>query len=305
MFGAPLVLMKRGRGAELTEFGKKLIWADKRIAARLTPILHTLESELDAQLARIFASAPVVLRIHASHGFAVAALRDYLIDRRDLVELKYMGSQEALASLSRNECDLAGFHVPMGKLEDEALKFYAPWLKDSSLRIIHLATRQQGMIVMPGNPKSIKTLRDLTRSGVCFVNRQPGSGTRILLDMLLKEQHIDEEQIIGYENNEYTHAAIAAYIASGMADAGFGIETAARQFKLDFVPVAIERYFLATRRRTLNTPRVKQVIDILRTKEFKSKVNDLPGYNAERCGLMLTVAEAFASLKKRAKPAKK
>ena len=304
-FGAPLVLMKRGRGAELTEFGKKLIWADKRISARLTPILHTLESELDSELARAFSTSPVVLRIHASHGFAVAALRDYLNEQQYPVELKYMGSQEALASLSRNECDLAGFHVPVGKLEGVALKFYDPWLKDASLRIIHLATRQQGLMVMPGNHKQLKSLKDLTRPGVRFVNRQPGSGTRMLLDLMIKEQHLDEKAIVGYENNEYTHAAIAAYIASGMADAGFGIETAAKQFKLDFIPIMVERYFLGTHRRTLNTTHVKQVTEILETKVFKARVNALPGYNADHCGSVLNVAETFSSLGKRTKTTKK
>ncbi len=302
--GMPVVLMKRGRGAELTELGRKLLWADKRIAARLTPMLQTLESELDTELARTFSIAPVGLRVHASHGFAIAALRDVLIEEKFPVDLKYMGSQEALASLSRKECDIAGFHVPTGKLETAALAFYDSWLGDATLRIINLATRQQGLMVMQGNPKNLKTLSDLKRADVRFVNRQSGSGTRMLLDMLLKQQQIKEIDIVGYENNEYTHAAIAAYIASGMADVGFGIETAARQFKLDFIPIAMERYFLATHKRSLNMTSVKQVIDILNTREFKHVVNQLPGYNAERCGSVYTVAETFSSLTKRAKVVK-
>lgn len=304
-FGMPIVLMKRGRGAELTELGQKLLWADKRIAARLMPILHTLESELDAELARTFTSTPVILRIHASHGFAVAALRDFLTARQLTVELKYMGSREALASLSRNECELAGFHAPVGKLEAPALDFYDTWLKDATLRIINLATREQGLIIRPGNPQNLKTLSDLIQPGLHFVNRQPGSGTRMLLDLLLKQHNLDGKDITGYENNEYTHAAVAAYIASGMADAGFGIETAARQFKLEFIPVATERYFLATHRRSLNTPSVKEVVEVLNTKEFKNKVNELPGYNADRCGSVFTVAETFSSLNKRPKAADK
>jgi molybdate transport repressor ModE-like protein len=304
-FGMPIVMMQRGRGAELTELGRKLLWADKRISARLTPLLHTLESELDAELAHTFSVAPQVLRIHASHGFAVAALRDFLIERKFPVDLKYIGSQEALASLSRNECDLAGFHVPTGKLESAGLGFYESWLKDATLRIVHLATRQQGLMVMRGNPKRLLALPDLKRPGIRFVNRQPGSGTRMLLDVLLRQNNLNEKEIVGYENNEYTHAAIAAYIASGMADVGFGVETAARQFKLDFIPIATERYFLATRKWALNNVPVKTVIDILNTKEFKHIVNQLPGYNAESCGSVCTVADTFSSLKKRAKISKK
>jgi molybdate transport repressor ModE-like protein len=297
VFGAPIVTMTRGRGAKLTPLGEKLLWADKRIAARLSPILETLASELEVELERALSHDASILRVSASHGFAVAALRDVLVEGEFAVELKYVGSQDALASLTRAECDMAGFHVPVGDVESAALNFYEPWIRAPDLRVIHLATRRQGLMVAPGNPKRIIGLKDLTRKHIRFVNRQTGSGTRILLDLLLKQEGMQGEGIVGYETSEYTHAAVAAYIASGMADTGFGIETAARNFKLDFVPIATERYFLACSRDALEAPNIKRVRAILESGEFKARVNKLPGYDATHCGEVTDAASAFASLK--------
>lgn len=299
VFGAPLVTMTRGRGAKLTALGEKLLWADKRIAARLSPILDTIASELEAELERVLSVDPHILRVSASHGFAVAALRDRLVEQEFPIELKYVASQEALASLTRSECDLAGFHVPVGEVEGAALEFYEPWIRTPGLQVIHLATRRQGLMVAPGNPKRIAGLQDLGRRNVRFVNRQLGSGTRMLLDLLLKQHGLRGEAIAGYDTSEYTHAAIAAYIASGMADTGFGIETAARNFKLHFVPVATERYFLACSRDALEQPNIKHVRKIMESSDFKARVNQLPGYSAEECGKIMDVNAAFASLRAR------
>lgn len=299
VFGAPLVTMTRGRGAKLTALGETLLWADKRIAARLSPILDTLASELESELERVLAHDPSLLRVSASHGFAVSALKDRLVEDEFPIELKYVASKEALASLARSECDLAGFHVPLGDVEEAALAFYEPWIRTPGLKVIHLATRRQGLMVAPGNPKRVVGLNDLVRSNVRFVNRQVGSGTRMLLDLLLKQHGLKGESIAGYETSEYTHAAIAAYIASGMADTGFGIETAAKNFKLHFVPVATERYFLACSKDTLDTTNIKTVRAILESAEFKARVNRLPGYSAERCGEVMDATSAFASLKTR------
>ena len=116
-------------------------------------------------------------------------------------------------------------------------------------------------MLAPGNPKSILALADLARPDVRFVNRQFGSGTRILLDLLLKRASVDSGDISGYDTGEFTHSGVAAYIASGLADAGFGVETAARRFKLDFVPVASERYFLVCEDDALTSPLVTRIAD--------------------------------------------
>ncbi len=156
-----------------------------------------------------------------------------------------------------------------------------------------LATRRQGLIVSPGNPKGIQTLADLSRADIRFVNRQPGSGTRMLLDLMLDKAGIDGARITGYESGEFTHAAVAAYVASGMADAGVGVEAAAKRFDLGFVPLAGERYFFLCAKTALKTPALQSVIDTLCNPDFRNLVNALPGYDALRCGEVMAIEEAF------------
>ena len=293
LFGQPLLVMERGKGSQLTALGERLVWAQRRIQARLAPALDTLASELSAEIGKLLSAAPSPLRIHASHGFAVQALHELLLRSGSTHELKYCGTAEALASLGQGGCEVAGFHVPMGAFEAEAVAHYRPWLQSGQHRVIQLARRRQGLMVAPGNPKRIYEIADLARPGVRFINRQPGSGTRFLLDLLLRAEGIDPATIRGYEQCEYTHAAVAAYVASDMADAGFGVEVPARQFKLEFIPTQVERYFLLCDEKTLETPAVREVLAILRSEDYQSAVNQLPGYRAEGAGQVAGLEESF------------
>ncbi|MDB5806657.1 MAG: transcriptional regulator, LysR family [Betaproteobacteria bacterium] len=293
LFGAPLVNMARGKSATLSPLGEKLVWADRRIAARLSPVLDSLASELEVEIERALSKAPPVMRIHASHGFAVEALRGFLMRAQIPVDLKYRGSTEAVATLASGGCDIAGFHVPIGEFEARTVAHYARWIDPATQTLINLATRRQGLMVARGNPKKIYGLKDLAREDMRFVNRQQGSGTRILFDMLLEQAGIDQARIHGYDEGEYTHAAVAAYIASGMADAGFGIETPARQFNLEFLPLQTERYFLLCKNDTLEQPQVQRMLEIVRGAEYHAAVNALPGYNGERAGSVESITEAF------------
>lgn len=291
--GAPLLRMERGKGSTLTPLGEKLVWAGHRISARLTPLLESLASELEVEIRRVLVSDRAVLRVHSTHGFAVEKMVETLSASEVAVERKYVGSQEAVASLHDGACDLAGFHVPEGEFESIAIGHYVRWFDLAENRIIHIATRRQGLMIAPGNPLKIYDLRDLTRSGVRFINRQLGSGTRFLLDCLLERAGIEASRIAGYEHGEYTHAAVAAYVASGMADAGLGIETPARRFKLDFLPMVRERYFLMCDEASLATSQLKATLAILRSPEYREYVNQLPGYTADRCGEVDTLQAAF------------
>lgn len=291
--GAPLLRMERGKGSTLTPLAEKLVWAGHRIAARLTPTLQTLASELEVEIGRVLAAERDLLRVHASHGFAIEKLLDTLVAGQIAIERKYLGSQETVASLHDGACDLASFHVPVGEFEQRALDHYARWLDPADSRVIHLATRRLGLMVAPGNPQKIYDMSDLARSDVRFVNRLRGSGTRFLLDCLLEKAGVDVERITGYEQGEYTHAAVAAYVASGMADVGFGVEPPARRFKLDFQPVVTERYFLLCREPTLTKPSMRAALTILRDPAFQESVNQLPGYSAIRCGEVATLPRVF------------
>lgn len=294
LFGGPLIAKTRGRGSALTPLAQQLVWANRRIAARLSPTLESLASELEIELKKLIDASASVLRLYASHGFAVAALRDFLDEHGVRHDLKYCGSLEAVAALAAGDCDIAGFHVPIGEFERETVARFAGWLDPQRHCLIHLAVRTQGLFVAPGNPKAIVDLQDLTRPGVRFVNRQVGSGTRLLLDLLLKARGIDPERIDGYSNGEFTHAAVAAYIGSGMADVGFGVETAARRFGLDFVPVLKERYFFAIEQEKLHSPVMAQAAAALASGSFRQRVDALPGYDGTLTGQILTLPEAFA-----------
>ncbi|NRF70723.1 helix-turn-helix transcriptional regulator [Aquincola sp. S2] len=293
LFGDPLVVMERGKGSRLTPLGEKLVWADRRIQARLTPMLDSLASELGAEIGKLLAPLPALLRIHASHGFAVATLQRFLADAQVPNDLKYCSSVEALAALRNGACDIAGFHVPIGEFEAPVLEHYRSWLNARTQKLITIATRRQGLMVARGNPKKIYSPADLVRPGVRFINRQAGSGTRLLLDLRLRSLAIDPLRIAGYEQVEFTHAAVAAFVASGMADVGYGVETPARQFKLDFIPDQIERYFLLCDERSLAAPVVQALLEVLRGAAFREAVDQLAGYQADDCGRVLEIGEAF------------
>jgi molybdate transport repressor ModE-like protein len=288
-FSAPLLQKSRGKGTSLTALAEKLIWADKRVTARLTPILESFASELEA----ILSSAASGLRITASHGFAVDALIKRLSSDNVPVEINYRSSLEAVAALFHDECNLAGFHVPVGEFK-LAARPYLKWLDPQQHTLIHLACRNQGLFIARGNPKNIRGLADLQRSDLRFINRQTGSGTRILMELLLAKESIDSKNIPDYDSAEYTHSAVAAYVASNMADVGFGVETAARRFDLDFIPVARENYFLACKAGVLEQPLLKSMRDIMLSPSFRDSVNALPGYDGNRSGDIATFAEAFS-----------
>ena len=288
-FSAPLLQKSRGKGTSLTPLAEKLIWADKRITARLTPILESFASELEA----ILTSASTTLRITASHGFAVNALIKQLNSDNVPVEINYRSSLEAVAALSRNECDLAGFHVPVGEFK-HAAKPYLKWLDPQQHALIHLAYRIQGLFIAKGNPKNIRGLADLQRKDVRFVNRQTGSGTKILLELLLTKEKISTKDIADYGSVEYTHSAVAAYVASNMADVGFGVETAARRFDLDFIPIARENYLFACKAGALDQNLLKSTRDILQSAAFRNTINALAGYDGSQAGSIATFEETFS-----------
>lgn len=296
LFGQPLVVMTRGKGSALTPLGATLVWAQRRVEARLGPVLDTLASELSAEIAKTLEATPNTLRVHASHGFAVQAMHEAL-DRAGVVhELKYCGSEEAVASLRNGHCELAGFHVPLGEFEAPALEHYRAWLDPRAHRLIRLATRRQGLMVAPGNPKKIYDFADLTRGDVRFINRQPGSGTRLLLELELQRQKIDPAAIRGWQQCEFTHAAVAAFVASGMADAAFGVEVPAREFKLEFLPTHRERYGFACHERSLVSPDVQRLVELLKSEAYRSTVDRLPGYQVDEAGTVVSLDSMFPGL---------
>jgi molybdate-binding protein len=170
---------------------------------------------------------------------------------------------------------------------------YRPWLKGRTLKLVHFADRTQGLILAKGNPLEIASFADLVRVRARFVNRQAGSGTRLFLDALLAAHRIRPAQIDGYRHEEFTHAAVAAMIASGAADAAFGIEAAAAQQGLSFVPIASERYFLAMRGATASRAAAQALLSALRSRWFRNIMRRMPGYAPPARIVPVSVQEAF------------
>ena len=293
-FEAPLVERRQGKGTLLTPLGEKLVWAGQRLQARLGPQLQNLSQELETEINQLLPHGPAVVRVHASHGFAVSKLREMLGRAADLsVDLRYVTNPASLASLAHDGCDLAGMHLPQGALRKRNITAAKAWLKAGEHRVIGFVTREMGLMVKRGNPLGIRSLDQLTDPAFRFINRDLDSGTRLLFDQLLAQQGVDGARVNGYEQVEFTHAAVAAYVASDMADVSFGVEAAARQFDLDFVRLVTEDYFFVCKKQTLESPAVQRVIAIMRSDEFRDAIVALPGYTVWDAGVIKTVGEAF------------
>jgi len=295
-FGAPLVERARGRGTRLTPLGEKLVWAEQRLQARLGPQLQNLSQELETEINQFLPHGQQIVRVHASHGFAVSKLRELLSRETGIsVDLRYVGNQNSLVSLAHDACDLAGMHLPQGELRQASIDAAKGWLSPAEHRVISFVTREMGLIVKRGNPLGVRTLQDLLKPGVRFVSRDPDSGTRLLFEQLLARHGIESERIQGYEQIEFTHAAVAAYVASDMADVSFGVEAAARQFDLDFVRLVTEDYFFVCRRQVLEQEAVKRVLAVMRSDEFRDAISRTPGYTVTDPGTIKTIGEGFQS----------
>jgi len=292
--GRQLVKLERGRGAQLTPLGDRLLAGAVQMEEQLGPQLRQMATQIGRELVGSHSGNKERVVLQASHDLALGKLRELLASGRDCeLELHFQGSLDCLAALAHGQCDMAGFHVPDTTGRNALLDQYRPWLKSRALRLVHFATRHQGLIVARGNPLRIRTLADLVGKKTRFVNRQPGSGTRLFLDHLLATHKIRPARINGYQFEEFTHAAVAATIASGMADAGFGIEAAARQHGLDFVPLATERYYLAGRSGTLSRPGPRALLAALDSNAFRVILRGLPGYIAPQTLRVIDVRELF------------
>jgi putative molybdopterin biosynthesis protein len=296
VLGEPLVTWTQGQPARLTPFALRLLWAEERARARLTPHIEALRAELERVLAEALDGTQQVLTVYASHDLALPLLREQALRQGLHIELKFAGSVDALRALAEGRCIVAGFHVPCGadahSLFARSLK---PLLKPGRHKLIGCARRTQGLMVARGNPLGFQQLEDLARDGVRFVNRQSGSGTRLLTDHLLQAHRIDGKRIAGYaETTEDSHIAVAAAIASGSADAGIGIEAAARAYGLDFIALTQEDYFLVCLRNALDEAGVVKLREVLNGAAWGETLSTLPGYAQERSGEVLSLTRALA-----------
>jgi putative molybdopterin biosynthesis protein len=292
--GHPLIDWEKGRRARLSPFGEKLLWAEERARARIAPQVQSLASELESAFAVAFDDAAHVLVTHASHDLALPLLKERLLARGVHLDLQYSGSLDALAALSAGTCLLAGFHVgddhAPGSVTARAFKRH---LVPGRHKLIDFASRRQGLMVTRGNPKRIVAVADLQRDDVRFVNRQQGSGTRVEIEQLLSAHRVDPARVRGFGDEETTHLAVAAAVAAGAADVGFGIEAAALRYDLDFVPLVAEHYYLACLKESLTHPAVQILIEALTSAAWRAEAATLPGYTLVDPGAVVSLTRAL------------
>ena len=303
VLGSALVVWSKGQPARLTPFAERLVWAERQARTRMTPHVEALRTEL----ARAFAAADdasLLLDIAASHDLGLPRLQGLAEQQHALhLSLRFTGSEDALRSLHDGRCSVAGFHVP--KLASGASLFardLRPLLRPGTHKLIGSHWRRQGLMLRPA-AAGADTLQGLDNTGLLhalaagrcrFANRQPGSGTRLLLEHLLAEAGLDMRQIEGIDRQvEHTHVAVAAAVASGSADLGLGIEAAAREFGLDFRPLVEEDYFLVCLKVALDTPAVQALRATLASPAWAQALQTLPGYGVQQAGEVLSMTRAL------------
>ena len=196
----------------------------------------------------------------------------------------HVGSLAGILSLRKGEAHFAGIHLLDPETGEYNRSYLQRFLPGRDVALMNLVYRTQVLIVPKGNPLNIKALADLVKPGIRFINRQGGSGTRVLLDYLLQKQGLTKEQIVGYEREEFTHLAVAVAVASGSADVGLGIQSAAEALGLDYILVGEERYDLAIPREFLEESRMKVMIEVIQSKAFQEDVLALGGYDVRETG---------------------
>jgi putative molybdopterin biosynthesis protein len=248
------------------------------------------ESEVDVTLIRSKREINNTVVCIGSHDNTLDVLANFLKRRFSSYSLSsaHVGSMGGLMAIKKSEAHIGGSHLLDEKTGEYNIPYVQRLLKEVPLRMINLVYRQQGLIIRKGNRKNIKSLDDLRRDDVAFINRQPGSGTRLLTDKCLREKGIDQRDIKGYEKEEFTHMGIASAIASGAADTGMGILTAAIARDLEFIPVAHERYDLIVREEHVNTPMMQALIQIITSDDdFRKAVQSLGGYDVSDMGKII------------------
>ena len=243
-------------------------------------------AEVDVKLLCPAGKLENTLVVIGSHDPLLDELADMMHVENDSVYMSsaHVGSMGGIMAIRRGEAHAAGCHLLDTATGKYNLAFMKKYFPKGGVRLIRCVGRQQGMMVAKGNPLKIQRFSDIAKEGIRYVNRQKGSGTRILTDYLCKQENLNTDAIYGYDREELTHTSVAAQIVSGSADAGMGIYSAAKLYDLDFIPICIEEYDLIIPDHAWDTPQVQQLIETLKSDAFKEKILALGGYTVENPG---------------------
>ena len=295
--GEPLIIWSQGQRARPTHFAQRLLWAERRARTRMRPHIEALRADLARVLIEARDERHQVLSVRASHDIALPILQRHVADAVDLhLEIGFQGSVDALRALNDRQCLIAGFHVPaLASAAPVFAKALKPLLKPGLHALFGCSRRMQGFITRPQLAMQINGFEDIARDRLRFVNRQQGSGTRMLIDHLMKNHGITPEQMPGFHDHiENTHVAVALCIASGVADVGVGVEAAALEFGLRFLPIVEENYFLVCLKENLVQPSIQRLRTVLADAPWRQILENLPGYQpAATSGELLVIEEAL------------
>ena len=249
-------------------------------------------SEVEITLTRPKQELENVLVAIGSHDPLLDEVADllHLADPSMYMSSTHVGSMGGIMAVKRGETHIAGTHLldeATGRYNTAFINRYFP---GGGVRLVECVGRTQGLMLQKGNPKGITGIADLTKEGIRYVNRQKGSGTRVLMDYLCKRDGIDMDKIYGYDREEFTHMSVAVQIASDTADAGMGIWSAAKTYGLDFLPICMEQYDLLIPDAAWDTPVVQRLIEVLKSDAFRERLEALGGYEVKNPG---TVRERF------------
>jgi putative molybdopterin biosynthesis protein len=244
---------------------------------------ETVEAELLVEEAELQKTVVII----GSHDMTLDLLADELRQQGKDVRLSSgnVGSLGGLLALRKGICHMAGAHLLDPARREYNLSYIDRYLKGTKVSIFHHVLRDQGLIVARSNPKGIKGIGDLMRKDVVFVNRQAGSGTRVLFDHLLQEKGIQSEQISGYDHEEYTHMAVSVDVLSGVADCGMGVLAAAKALDLDFIPIAQEQYDIIVPTQYRNDVQIENVLETMKSPHYRDRVSALGGYDPSQSGV--------------------
>jgi len=239
-----------------------------------------------AELLRPLSSINNTIVIVGSHDNTLDLLADRIKAGHGnlTISSSHVGSMGGLMAIKKGVCHVAGSHLLDEEDGSYNISYIKKYLPGINIKLINLVFRDQGLIVFPGNPKQIKGIEDLAREDITMMNRQAGSGTRILLDYSLKGLNINPGAIRGYENEEFTHMSVAVAVLSGTVDAGLGIYAAAKALNLDFIPVVTEEYDLVIPEEYFESKNIQILLETINSQEFKKAVKALGGYHTERTG---------------------
>jgi len=247
------------------------------------------EQEIAVELLRPLAEIERNIVAVGSHDLCLDVIDDLLHERQTGLSLSssHVGSLAGIMAVRDGRCHLAGSHLLDPEDGSYNASSIARHLAGVPVRLVNLVTREQGLMVAEGNPKAIGGFEDLTGREITFINRQGGSGTRVLLDYELDRRGIPASDIAGFETEEFTHMAVAVAVASGAADVGLGVKSAAGALGLDFIPVTMERYDLVIPEAFFRTPPLQRLLEVIRSPEFARRVGELGGYGTEETGQVI------------------